>query len=132
MRPPAVAGPLAVGGVALAAAATVALRSPHADGNYPTCPSAMLGFACPGCGTLRAGHAALNGDIVSAVGYNAALLVAATVLALAWIGWLARSTGRTGPPDLLQMRHSATVTAVAIGTWWVVRLVGIVPAPPLG
>ena len=38
---------------------------------FPSCPfHTFTGLYCPGCGSQRAFHALLNGDITSALGYN--------------------------------------------------------------
>lgn len=44
---------------------------------FPQCFfKAMTGYDCPGCGTQRALHALLHGDIISAWHFNRALFVA--------------------------------------------------------
>ena len=49
----------------------------------PHCPSHMLtGFDCPGCGTLRALHALMHGDVAAAWRYNAALFFALPIMAI--------------------------------------------------
>lgn len=52
----------------------------------PQCPSHYLtGYDCPGCGTLRAIHAILHGDIAAAWHFNAALFFAVPlIIALAF------------------------------------------------
>ena len=48
----------------------------------PKCPVKMLtGYDCPGCGSQRAVHAMLGGDLAAAWRYNAALIVAIPVIA---------------------------------------------------
>ena len=44
---------LTIGGLSLATLA-LHLRDPHSSGTWGYCPSALLGFSCPGCGGLRA------------------------------------------------------------------------------
>jgi len=42
---------------------------------FPQCPSKLVtGYDCPGCGTQRALHALLNGDLSLSVKYNAMLI----------------------------------------------------------
>lgn len=42
----------------------------------PVCPLyAMTGLSCPGCGGTRGMHSLLNGDVVTALGYNVLLVV---------------------------------------------------------
>ena len=44
---------------------------PRNPGTYPICPFlGLTGFHCPGCGTLRALHQLLHGNVVAALGYN--------------------------------------------------------------
>ena len=59
------------------------LYDPSADGWFPKCPIySFTGYKCPGCGTQRAIHALLSGDLAQAWNYNAGLLVALPVMAL--------------------------------------------------
>ena len=56
---------------ALAYGVVVHLHDPTQPGNYPTCPFLWLtGWACPGCGTLRASHELTEGNVVGALAYN--------------------------------------------------------------
>ena len=59
-------------------ALTVALylRDPHASGSWGYCPISLLGFYCPGCGSLRAVNDLTHGDLAGAVSSNALLIVA--------------------------------------------------------
>lgn len=80
--------------VALAASlGTLALhyRDPNRSGSWGYCPSALLGFSCPGCGALRAVHDISNFDFASAASNNILLLILApfAVAFMAW--WLASS-----------------------------------------
>jgi hypothetical protein len=69
--------------LALAAATSLAVRDPHAQGSYGVCPvHALTGGYCPGCGSLRACNDLLTGHVGAAFGSNALL-----PLALVWLGW---------------------------------------------
>jgi len=77
---------LTIGGLA---AATLALhvRDPHENYSWGLCPSAALGFACPGCGGLRAVNDLTNGDVSAALSSNllvTLLVPVATVLLGLW------------------------------------------------
>lgn len=61
-------------GVGVAGAAAVWYFDPVNAGFFPQCPLySMTGFACPGCGLTRGFHALFNGDILTALDYNALL-----------------------------------------------------------
>lgn len=50
---------------------------PSQSSVFPQCPYLELtGYKCPGCGSQRAFHALLHGDIAEAFRYNAMLFVA--------------------------------------------------------
>ena len=66
---------------------------------YPRCPLyAVTGIYCPGCGARRAGHALLHGHFLTALDYNALLVVAAPFLAWALAAQAVQAlTGRRLP-----------------------------------
>lgn len=74
-----------IGGLGLLTLA-LRLRDPHQGGSWGICPSAAVGFWCPGCGGLRAVNDLTRGDVASAASSNLALVVAIpfVVMALAW------------------------------------------------
>lgn len=58
----------------------------------PKCPVyTITGLKCPGCGTQRALHSLLHGDIADAWRFNAGLLVCVPLLILLWTAWLMRN-----------------------------------------
>jgi hypothetical protein len=83
---------------------------------YPRCPLfVMTGIFCPGCGALRAGHALLHGHFLTALDYNALLVLAAPFLAwaLAAQGFQA-VTGRSLPTYRLSGMQAKAVMWVFI------------------
>ncbi len=60
---------LTISGLALATLA-LHVRDPHQDGSWGLCPSAAMGFYCPGCGGLRAVNDLTNGDVGAALSSN--------------------------------------------------------------
>ena len=75
-------------------AATLALhvRDPHEKYSWGLCPSAALGFSCPGCGGLRAVNDLTHGDVGAALSSNL-LLVVAMPIAVVALGAVGRATG---------------------------------------
>lgn len=78
----------------------------------PKCPVYILtGYQCPGCGSQRALHALLHGDMAGAFRANAMLVVFIPVLAILWV-----SEARRGRwPGLFRvMFHPVTIIAVLV------------------
>lgn len=114
---------VAAGGAA--ALASLAVMDPNEPGHYPTCPFlAGTGLWCPGCGTLRATHALLHGDVVTAWERNPLAVIAAPILVLAWLRWLAEVHGvkaaRRWHPTRLPAVAVWSLLAVVL-TYWVAR-----------
>ncbi|MEO8053801.1 MAG: DUF2752 domain-containing protein [Acidobacteriota bacterium] len=64
-------------GTAALAAAVLFFFDPATTGFYPPCLfKSVLGTQCPGCGSLRAGHQLLHGNIQQAWALNKPLLIA--------------------------------------------------------
>lgn len=94
---------------------------PVSSGLFPRCPFLVLtGLKCPGCGSQRAVHALLHLDIVSAVRYNALLVVSLPVVAvLAYAEYQ-----RERKPELYMRVNNRTVIMVCfavIVAWWMAR-----------
>ncbi len=84
---------LAVG--AGATALVLARIDPGAKGSLlPPCPfHALTGWFCPGCGSTRALHALVHGDVVQALAMNPLLVVVLPLLA-----WMALSAAGLPAP----------------------------------
>ena len=108
MRAPA----LTLAGLALAGLA-LHLRDPHVGGSWGTCPSAALGIACPGCGTLRAVHDLTNLDLAAAASSNLAFVIALPLAAAVLVLWSVRRwRGRAMPDPATWPRRPALASAV--------------------
>ena len=83
----------AVVALAVLAAAVYFTFDPSQAGFFPRCTFlTVTGYKCPGCGSQRALHALLHGDILAAWHYNAGLLVAIPIVAVYLVGELKRTT----------------------------------------
>lgn len=109
---------LLLGAAAFAAAIVLSRLDPDAPGSLlPPCPlHALTGLYCPGCGSTRALHALLHGDLAHALAMNPLLVVSLPVLAamaLNAAGWqpagtqrLWRALGRPRPWLLLLVGYA--------------------------
>lgn len=111
-------GPFASAAAALAATAYLATVDPNQPGHYPLCPFRYLtGYACPGCGSLRAVHDLATGQPVGALHRNPLTVAAIPFVVLMWLLWVRReATGRgrrwAAPAWLLW-----TLLAVVLAFW---------------
>jgi hypothetical protein len=94
LRLPAWAAPAGVAAAFLSAAAYIGAVNPHDAGHYPTCPSLWLtGYYCPGCGSLRATHDLVHGNLAGAWAMNPLFVIVVPWLAWRWIKWVLAATG---------------------------------------
>ncbi|MDE6090873.1 MAG: DUF2752 domain-containing protein [Duncaniella sp.] len=64
------------------------------SGLYPRCAFKMLtGLSCPGCGSQRAVHALLHGDLGSAFAYNALFIIEIPLIGLLLLSRIPRLRG---------------------------------------
>ena len=94
---------------------------PSTSGLFPRCTFLSLtGYKCPGCGTQRAIHALLHGDVAGAFKYNALLLVA-----IPWIALCLYAESRRLRNPRLYARLNAPLLIwlflVMVLLWWLLR-----------
>jgi hypothetical protein len=93
------AGPLAtLTGLAVVTTA-IGLRDPHVRGSWGICPSAALGFDCPGCGCMRAVYDVTHLRLADAASSNVFFVVALPVVLFLLARWVLdrwRGTERGG------------------------------------
>jgi hypothetical protein len=110
--------------VAGVAAATVALhvRDPHEPGSWGICPTAALGFWCPGCGGLRAVNDLTNLRLLDAASSNLVFVAAIPVLAYLFGRWTSgRWSGRSWNPPARTQNRAVVVTLVVLALFTVLR-----------
>lgn len=94
---------------------------PATSNVFPQCTFLSLtGYKCPGCGSQRAIHALLNGDVKEAFGYNAMLLVAIPWIALC----LYAESQRIRRPRLYARLNAPLLVwsfLVMVLAWWLLR-----------
>lgn len=91
------------------------------DNLFPRCPFLVaIGYQCPGCGSQRAIHALLHGDIVSAWHFNAMLVVFIPLIVVLIVA----EFRRTRAPHFYRLVNSAAViwtSAAVLILWWIFR-----------
>ena len=94
---------------------------PSTSGLFPRCTFLSLtGYKCPGCGTQRAIHALLHGDVAGAFKYNALLLVAIPWIALC----LYAESRRLRNPRLYARLNAPLLICLFLAMvllWWLLR-----------
>lgn len=94
---------------------------PSTDDFFPKCIFKQLtGFDCPGCGSQRAIHCLLHGDIGGAWHFNPAVIVAIPILVLC----IYAEVRHKSCPRLFEWVNSVKMInsiGVAIVLWWVLR-----------
>ena len=109
--------------VLILAVAAFALRETGGSGWMPGCFfKKATGFDCPGCGMTRASHAFLNGRVADAFAFNpVGMLIfplALVALGIELLGWV---RGKPMPFRIRSGRWGATILAVVLIAWWIVR-----------
>jgi hypothetical protein len=78
--------------------------------SVPLCPThALLGIDCPACGSTRAVHSLLTGDLVGAASHNVLLVAALPLLALWTLSRRPLVVPRWGLPALVVVLATFTV-----------------------
>lgn len=100
------------------------LFNPAETGVFPRCPFLMLtGYECPGCGSQRAIHALLHGDIIRAWDYNPLLVIAVPYIILGFIAELSfrRSHLIRTVRDRLYSGRAVWIVLTVIIIYWIGR-----------
>ncbi|MCM1020673.1 MAG: DUF2752 domain-containing protein [Muribaculum sp.] len=108
--------------VILAIAAWVYFSLNPADSHlFPRCMFLQLtGLKCPGCGSQRAVHALLHGDIATAWRMNALLILATPVIILLLVAQLFRTANNRFYRRLNSFPVAVGLFIVIIA-WWILR-----------
>ena len=115
----------AVGALGLA---VVYLVDPRVQGVYPICPFlGITGFHCPGCGTLRALHTLMRGDVSAAFGYNAMAMLSLPFIAYSGAHSAMSAFGLPSPPRAFIPHLWIWAPLAGVIAFWALRNI---PVPP--
>jgi Protein of unknown function (DUF2752). len=114
--------PASVAGLTLAATVALHFRDPHVAGSWGMCPSAALGFWCPGCGGLRAVNALTNVQVVDAASSNLLFVASIPLILYVFVRWsTARYAGRAWQPSMRAQSVSAIALVVLLAAFMLLR-----------
>lgn len=117
MVPPA----LVAGGLGLATVA-LHLRDPHSEGSWGVCPTAAMGFSCPGCGGLRAVNDLSNLRVLDAASSNLLFVLSLPLIAYAFVRWThGRWTGHRWQPTDRSLKYGAITLGLVLVVFTVMR-----------
>lgn len=112
---------LVAGGLGLATVA-LHLRDPHSEGSWGICPTAALGFSCPGCGGLRAVNDLTHLRVLDAASSNLVFVLALPLIAYAFMRWTyGRWTGRPWEPSDRSMKLGSIALIVVLVVFTALR-----------
>ncbi len=105
---------LCVVGACACASVPIYVANPSDVGFYPRCPiHSLTGFYCPGCGTTRALHQLMHGNLGAALRLNPLTLLLLPVLAYSWLSFTLEVFKGKALPNIFGAR---LITALLIGT----------------
>lgn len=121
---------LAIVATTIAALLYLRLFNPATPGTnyYPSCPfHTLTGLNCPGCGTLRGLHQLTHGHLVTALNYNALMVLSLPFLAYSFTSYaLLALRGRGLPKPFIQPVFIRALF-LSIMAFWILRNIPVYP-----
>ena len=101
---------------------------PRNPGTYPICPFlGLTGYHCPGCGTLRALHQLLHGNVMAALGYNPLTVLSLPFIIYSFTVGELRVFRIAAPPRVFIPHQFIWALFVGIVAFWLLRNVPVEP-----
>lgn len=120
--------PPLIAAAGVTALAMIYMFDPREPGNYPVCPFfGLTGWHCPGCGTLRALHQLLHGNIAAAFGFNPYAMTALPAIAYSLSAEALRAYALPAPPRIFIPARWIWALLAAITAFWILRNLPIAP-----
>jgi len=119
---------IGVGLIIATAAAILFFVDPATSSIYPPCPFYLFtGLWCPGCGSGRALHALLHGDVLRALDLNPLMVISLPLLGYAGVSRLCVSLRVKSLPRIFTGSFWGWFVAVLVFVYWVARNIDIYP-----
>ena len=95
-------------------------RDPATASIFPVCPfHALTGLDCPGCGSLRAMHQLLHGNLLAALRLNPLVVLSLPLLAYCGLAdFVGRTSGYRLPPGRGRAGYIWLLLAVIVAFWF--------------
>ena len=114
--------PTAMAAGACGLLAVLYLWEPAGSGLFPACPfHALTGLHCPGCGSLRATHQLLHGNLWAALRLNPMLVLATPMVAYAIASSRWPQMQTKWASRIASHRAWPAAVLVAVVAYWVLR-----------
>tara|TARA_R110002073_G_scaffold17446_1_gene65612 strand:- start:5029 stop:5439 length:411 start_codon:yes stop_codon:yes gene_type:complete len=95
---------------------------------FPSCPVyAATGIYCPGCGSQRAAHKILNGNIVEGIRHNYLIVLLAMVLLYQGFVYVMNDLLSKNIPNLLHKSKVTFSILIIVILFWVLRNIDLFP-----
>jgi len=95
---------------------------------FPSCPVyAATGIYCPGCGSQRAAHKILNGNIIEGVRHNYMIVLLAMVLLYQGFVYVMNDMLGKKIPNLLHKSKVTFSILIIVVLFWVLRNIDLFP-----
>jgi hypothetical protein len=121
---------LAVIATTTAALAYLRFFNPATPGTsyYPSCPfHTLTGLNCPGCGTLRGLHQLTHGHLITALNYNALMVLSLPFLGYTFISYaLVAARGRGLPKPFIKPVFIKALFWIVLA-FWILRNIPVYP-----
>ena len=110
---------LAIWSLIIAGAAYLFFFEPGKTGLFPACPfRSLTGFTCPGCGSTRAMHRLIHGDVIAAFQFNPLFVLALPLLIYVLLRYTdAAIRGKTLNPNKLNAKYIWALFVVILSFW---------------
>ena len=101
---------------------------PRNPSSYPVCPFlGLTGCYCPGCGTLRALHQLLHGNLLTAMGYNPLAVLSLPFIAYSLAASALRAFPLPAPKPVFMPSKLIWGLFAAVIAFWALRNVPYEP-----